>query len=51
MTLFDKPECERMEDEEDSVKILTEDMDDEILARMPEWFRVMREAYLKVNGK
>lgn len=51
MTLQDKPECENMETEEDPAKILTEDIDDEILARMPEWFRMMREAYLKIRRK
>jgi hypothetical protein len=25
--------------------ILTEDIDEEILAKMPEWFRRLREAY------
>jgi hypothetical protein len=28
--------------------ILTEDIDEEILAKMPEWFRRLREAYKKI---
>lgn len=29
------------------VKILVEDVDEEILDRMPEWFRVLKEAYTR----
>jgi hypothetical protein len=29
------------------VDILTEDMQDEIANRMPEWFRILSEAYKK----
>jgi hypothetical protein len=32
---------------ENSKSILLEEMDREILSRMPEWFRVLREAYQK----
>lgn len=31
----------------DKLKILTEDIDKEVLEQMPEWFRKLREAYLK----
>jgi len=27
-------------------RILIEDMDEDVLKRMPEWFRILREAYL-----
>jgi hypothetical protein len=32
---------------ENPKSILLEEMDEEILSRMPEWFRVLREAYQK----
>lgn len=32
---------------EDVIDILIEDMDEEILARMPEWFRILRRTYEK----
>jgi len=28
-------------------EILTEELDEEILERMPEWFRILREVYKK----
>jgi len=28
-------------------EILTEELDEEILGRMPEWFRILREGYKK----
>jgi hypothetical protein len=29
-----------------SIDILVEEIDEEVLARMPEWFKVLREAYI-----
>lgn len=29
----------------DLTSVLTEEMDEEILKRMPEWFKVLRKAY------
>lgn len=34
-------------DKEDLRNILVEDIDEEILERMPEWFKVLRKAYAK----
>jgi hypothetical protein len=31
----------------DKLKILVDDIDDEVLDQMPEWFRRLREAYRK----
>jgi len=33
--------------DEKVIDVLTEDLDEEILKRMPLWFRRLREAYLK----
>jgi len=38
--------CSTLKDE-DLFSVLTEDLDDEILERMPEWFKVLREYYVK----
>lgn len=35
----------KVKDHEDSKSILTEDIDEEILSRMPLWFRRLRAAY------
>jgi len=32
---------------EDVIDVLTEDLDEEILKRMPEWFRILKEAHEK----
>ena len=32
--------------DEDLFSVLTEDLKDEILSRMPKWFKVLRKAYL-----
>ena len=32
---------------EDITEVLTEDLDEEVLKRMPPWFRILREAYVK----
>jgi hypothetical protein len=32
---------------ENPIEILTEDIDEKILARMPEWLKRLREAYKK----
>jgi len=34
---------------EDLTCILTEEIDEEILSKMPEWFRILREEYKKKN--
>ena len=31
-------------------RILVEEIDEEILERMPEWFRNLREAYVEYRG-
>jgi len=31
--------------DEDPKRILVEEIDEEILERMPKWFRILREAY------
>jgi len=31
----------------EDLKILSEDIDEEILSRMPDWFRTLRRAYAK----
>jgi len=36
-----------MSDENDQARILVENIDDEILSRMPGWFRILRETYEK----
>ncbi len=33
------------------LEILEEEIDEEILKRMPEWFRVLREVHLKMKLK
>lgn len=38
---------EKGEDRGDPMSILTEDIDEEILSRMPLWLRRLRAAYLK----
>jgi len=30
---------------DDLISVLTEEIEEEILERMPEWFKVLREAY------
>jgi hypothetical protein len=32
---------------EDITKVLTEDVDEEILKRMPLWFRILKEKYAR----
>jgi len=32
---------------EDLICFLTEEMDEEILSRMPDWFKILRETYMK----
>ena len=32
---------------EDITEVLTEELDEEVLERMPVWFRILREAYTK----
>lgn len=32
---------------DDELSILKEDIDEEVLSRMPEWFRILRENYKK----
>jgi len=34
-----------MSDEDDLARILVEDIDEEILSKMPDWFKILREAY------
>jgi len=36
-----------MSDENDLAGILVEDIDEETLSKMPDWFKVLREAYEK----
>ena len=36
-----------MSDEDDLARVLVEDVDEEILSEMPNWFKVLREAYEK----
>ena len=35
--------------DENTLKILTDEIDEEILSRMPLWFRILRDNYGKVN--
>jgi len=35
---------------EDLTRILCEDLDEEILDKMPEWFKVLRQAYLEARS-
>lgn len=32
------------------IEILVEEIDEEVLERMPEWFRKLREAYIKTKN-
>lgn len=32
---------------EELIKILVEDVDEKILDRMPEWIKILRDAYIK----
>ena len=34
-----------MSDEDDLARILVESIDEEILSKMPDWFKILREAY------
>jgi hypothetical protein len=34
----------------DLIKILIDELDEEFLVRMPEWFRILREVYRKRHG-
>ena len=36
-----------MSDANDPIRILMEELDEEVLSRMPDWFRTLREAYKK----
>lgn len=36
-----------MESEEDATSVLAEEIEEEVLERMPEWFRVLRDEYEK----
>ena len=35
--------------DEDIVSVLTEDLDEETLSKMPSWFRALREGYRKAS--
>lgn len=36
-----------MEEKKDLAKILEEDIDEEVLSQLPEWFRILRTEYKK----
>jgi len=35
--------------DEEIIEVLIEDIDEEILLRMPEWFRVLRNAWKRIR--
>jgi hypothetical protein len=36
---------------EDSLEILKEELDEEVLSSMPQWFRILRDGYRKMKDK
>jgi len=34
-----------MSEEDNPTRIVVEDIDEEILSKMPDWFKILREAY------
>lgn len=40
-----------MKKKESLVNILIEDIEDDVLSRMPKWFRVLRELTTSIRGK
>ena len=44
--VFQDRECEILK-EKGIVSILVEEMDEDILKKMPNWFKILRESYIK----
>jgi hypothetical protein len=39
-----------MKVDKDAINVLTEDIEEEVLEQMPEWFRTLRDGYKKRAG-